>query len=83
MKLSIFVLSTLTLGADSRLGRTVTTSKNMNRKIVSLSPTKRTLQDLEGFGSDPNDKYLPLLACQGDCDTDEDVSGLCREKLKE
>lgn len=32
----------------------------------------RQLQELAGFGADPNN--LPLDLCQGDCDTNDDVS---------
>ena len=34
---------------------------------------KRNLVELEMFGGNPGDEFIPLGLCEGDCDDDDDV----------
>ena len=44
---------------------------------LHLRDDKRNLVELEMFGGNPGDEFIPLGLCEGDCDDDDDVSSLC------
>jgi hypothetical protein len=42
--------------------------------LVREENKKRNLIELEHFGGNPGDEFIPLGLCEGDCDDDDDVS---------
>ena len=64
----------LNLGyVEARLGAVLKREQSL-RVVDEPSYWSRFLPQLVGYGGTPPDSSLPLQECEGDCDTDDDVS---------
>ena len=82
----VFYLSNLPL-LEGRLRATgvsrhaipLANTENEGLRGAIAHKSARALQQLVGYGGAPSDEYFPLKFCEGDCDTDEDVSTVDHE----
>lgn len=49
-------------------------SSIQRRELRVVVPKQRKLPPLVGYGGEPDASHFPLQLCEGDCDTDSDVS---------
>ena len=71
---------------QAKLGGSIAASSNTEytydnevfpRLHMHIRDDKRKLTELESHGGNPDDDFIPLGECEGDCDDDKDVSIDC------